>query len=294
MELPDAALPGLYHGANDLAVAMQRRYTRASSLRLVLLVVAAVTGALTFKTGRGADLAGFATAVALVGAIAVEMWLVKEKPEKTWYDGRVLAESAKTLTWRFAMCAVPFPRDLRREDAERGYVDQLALLLKGAAPTVLQAQPGAALNETVRGLRESSLEERRAVYLRDRIADQSAWYAAKSKMNRERATRWKLTLVVTEAAGVVAALLRAIGVIDVDLAGIVAAMAGAGVAWLSLKKYEYLGQSYAYATNELTIVRDRLTLISAEETWAVEVGEAEEVTSREHVLWRATRAAAAR
>jgi hypothetical protein len=258
-----------------------------------VLVAAAMTGAFSFRTGRGTDLAGFATAVALVGAITAETWLVKEKPEKAWYDGRVLAESAKTLTWRFAMCAVPFPRELGRDEAERRFVDQLANLLKGAAPTVIEAHPRTALNETLRGLRASSLEERREVYLRDRITDQREWYAAKSKLNRSRAARWKTILVMTEAAGVVAALLRATGVLDIDLAGIVAAMAGAGVAWLSLKKYEHLGQSYAYATSELAIVQDRLTLIATEEAWAIEIGEAEEVTSREHVMWRATRAAVA-
>ncbi|RSM40770.1 hypothetical protein DMA12_26510, partial [Amycolatopsis balhimycina DSM 5908] len=50
-------------------------------------------------------LAGFATALALVGAIVLEAWLVREKPERAWYDGRVLAEATKTLAWRFAMGA---------------------------------------------------------------------------------------------------------------------------------------------------------------------------------------------
>jgi hypothetical protein len=289
MEFPYAALPGLYHSANDLSVSTQRTFLRVSLLRLVLLVAAAVTGAVSIKSTRGIDVAALLTAVALLGAIGAEGWLIREKPERAWYDGRVLAESVKTLAWRYAMGAIPFPLGLPGHEAELMFVDRLAGLLKGAAPAVLDARPGTALNDTLRGLRNGSLPERRTVYLRDRITEQSGWYAGKSQRSRRTEARWRTALVMIEAAGVTGAVLRATGTVELDVAGIVAAVAGAGVAWLALRKYGYLAQSYAYATNELAIVQDRLILVTDEAGWAAEVAAAEEAITREHLTWRSVR-----
>ncbi|RSM40760.1 DUF4231 domain-containing protein [Amycolatopsis balhimycina DSM 5908] len=289
MEFPEAALPALFHSANDLSVSMQRRFLRISALRLIFLVSAAVAGALTVKTRNGSDLAGFATALALVGAIVLEARLVREKPERAWYDGRVVAEAARTLAWRFGMGAHPFPRTLTTREAEQAFVAQLAEMLKSAPPMVLTARVGPVLDPSLQALRDAELRDRRDVYLRDRLADQAAWYAGKSAGNRKAASRWRTALVLTEAAGVTGALLRAVGAVDLDIAGIVAAVAGAGVAWLAVKKYEQLAQSYAYATNELAIVEGRISLATEEGTWATTVAEAEETISREHLAWRASR-----
>ena len=40
------------------------------------------------------------------GLITVVIQLLKK--EKDWYAGRALAESVKTLSWRFIMCAEPY------------------------------------------------------------------------------------------------------------------------------------------------------------------------------------------
>lgn len=42
------------------------------------------------------------------------------KPEQVWYQARALAESVKTLTWRFAMRAQPFD-DTRAADARADF-----------------------------------------------------------------------------------------------------------------------------------------------------------------------------
>jgi hypothetical protein len=289
MDLPYDALPGLYHGADSSSTGAQRRYLVASRLRLILLIAAAVTGAVSVRLGNNGDFAGVGTAIALVGAIVAEGWLVKERPERSWYDGRALAESAKTLAWRFAVCAPPFPRSLDNVEAERRFVDQLAQLLEDAPSSAIDVGNDPALNDTLRQIRRGTLEERKAVYLRDRIAEQRDWYSNKSQRNRKSALGWQVALVTIEATGVLCAILRAMEVIDVDLAGIVAAMAGAGVAWLSIRQHALLGRTYGRTASLLAIVHDRLSLVRTEERWAVEVADAEEVISREHVMWRASR-----
>ena len=96
-------------------------------------------------------------------------------------------------------------------------------------------------------------------------------------------------LLAIESAGVFAALLRAIGVVRIDLAGIAAAIAAAAVAWLSLKQHESLARAYAYAAIELALATTRLQNVTDEEEWSSEVDNAESAISREHTMWRANR-----
>lgn len=35
-----------------------------------------------------------------IAALLVELWLWPVRPDKAWYDGRAVAESAKTLAWK--------------------------------------------------------------------------------------------------------------------------------------------------------------------------------------------------
>jgi hypothetical protein len=289
MDLPDSALPGLYQAADQASLVAQRRYLFGSRLRLALVVAAAATGAFSWRLGHGLDLAAAGTVVALVGAIAVEVWLLTEKPAQTWYDGRALAESAKTMAWRFAVGGAPIELTMPAADAERQFVSQLANLLRDAPHTSIAPTTAPPISDEMRQLRAADLAIRKESYLRGRILDQNRWYAEKSGWNGRRALSWRIALLTAEVLGVIFALARAFGVISFDLTGVVAALIAAAVAWLAIKQHEGLERAYAYAANELAIVRNRLDGISAEGEWAREVSDAEEAISREHIMWRASR-----
>src|SRR5262249_55792131 len=122
-------------------------------------------------------------------------------------------------------------------------------------------------------------------------ADQQEWYSRKAYWNSSRARLWAIGLVAAELAGVVAALLRGLGALNLDIAGVAAAVVGTGVAWLSLKQHDHLGRAYAFAANELGIVYSNLELVDDEKVWAADVADAEEAISREHTMWRASRSA---
>jgi hypothetical protein len=290
VHLPDSALPGLFHAAERASLAAQHRFLVASRLRLGLLVVAAVAGAVpSGATPTNDEIAGIATVLALVGAILVEVWLQTTRPEQTWYDGRALAESAKTSAWRYAVGGAPFSDTLDVATADRQLTTQLAALLRDAPASAIGPPRGEAITEAMRTLRNGDLELRRSTYLRERIDQQTGWYASKAQQNEVSAGRWRMALLVVETTGVVAALGRATGFVEFDLAGIVAALGAAFVAWLSLKQHESLARAYSYAANELALAAIRLQAVQDEAEWSVEVDNAEEAISREHTMWRASR-----
>lgn len=289
MQLSTAAFPGLYQAADNASLAAQRRYLAATRLRLAFVVIAAATGAISFRLGPSFDLAAAVTTTALVGALAVEVWLLSDRPELTWYDGRALAESVKTLTWRFAVGGAPFELTSERIAAEEQFLGQIAKLLDDAPRTSIHPTTGAALSAEIVALRKSSLAQRKEAYISGRIGEQNDWYAKRSEWNRRRASKWRSVLIIGESIGAVAALLRATGILSVDLAGIFAALVASGIAWVATKQHDSLGRAYAYAANELAIIRGRFECHLSEHRWALEVANAEEAISREHTMWRASR-----
>src|ERR1019366_6091410 len=107
--LSDADLPPLFHSADTSSIAAQTRFIWATRLRLFGLVGAALFGLFTWKSGISpVDWAGVLAASCFVTALVLETYVQQVKPERTWYERRAVAESVKTLSWRYAVGGEPF------------------------------------------------------------------------------------------------------------------------------------------------------------------------------------------
>jgi SMODS and SLOG-associating 2TM effector domain 1 len=61
------------------------------------------------------------------------------------------------------------------------------------------------------------------------------------------------------------------------------------LAWLQIKQYSSLAESYSVAAHELSLIESLLDASYTEDSWAHFVNEAENAISREHTTWRARR-----
>ncbi|MEU5178515.1 DUF4231 domain-containing protein [Streptomyces longwoodensis] len=289
--LGDADLPPLFRTADSASLRGQGLYIRATKLRLGLAVAAAALAATTIKPGETWDLAASLVALGFLATLVLEIWLLGRNPERDWYDGRALAESVKTLSWRYSVAAAPFSRGLTDAEAEQRFVTEVEKLIGDApADSVIVSAP-VQVTPRMQGARSADLVARRSLYLEHRIENQLAWYSSKATSNSKRARGWRLTLIVIEGVGAVAAVLKAGGIVSFDLPGIMAALLGAGSAWFAVRQYEALARAYAFAAKDLSTVHTRLCRIDDEAEWAREAGDAEEAISREHTMWRASRGA---
>jgi hypothetical protein len=280
-------LPVLFKSADQASLRAQDSFLRATRWRLGLAVSAAVFAAVASKVKfDGKPVLAYASAAAFVIALAVEVWLLTDRPEESWYDGRALAESAKTLAWRFAVGGKPFAH--RQPNAEEYLERQLAELLEDAPNTRILPTESAGISEALRDLRKAPLEVRIATYLNARVLDQQQWYARKAMKNEKAGERWKQALIAIEVVGAVAAVLQALEVLDVDLTSIASTFIGVGVAWLAVKQHDQLARAYSFASHELSIARSKLEGKMTESEWSDAVAEAEEAISREHTMWRAS------
>jgi hypothetical protein len=283
--LVDGDLPGLFEAADAASGRGQREYVSGVRWRLVLAVAAAGLGVVPGRV----EAAGVAVAFAVM--VVVELRLRARRPEEVWYDGRAVAESAKSLAWRYSVRGLPFGKGDEGE-VERRFAAELGTLLDDVPTREVGTSVRPPVTERMRVLRGSDLGARKAAYLAGRVDDQREWYARKAAVNETLARRWRLVMLVAEVVGIVAALGRVAGVLNVDLAGVLATIIAAGAAWSGMRQHSTLARAYTFAAEELAIARGRLEAVADEESWAREVNDAEEAVSREHTMWRASRSGA--
>jgi len=288
--MTDADLPALFRAADQSSLRAQRRFLRLTRAQLIGFIVAAAISLASWKRG-GTDLAAIGAAAVFVSAGVLQAESGRTKPERAWYDGRAVAESAKTAAWRYAVGGLPFPLSVAAAQASAELVATLRELPVGLAG--LQLLPdesnGEQITAWMRSRRDEPLETRKRTYESDRIGQQQSWYARKARLNGRAAERWGRVLLVIEAIGTVAAVLRGAGVIHVDLVSVAAAAGAAGTAWLQARQHENLATAYSLASHELSSIRALIPDVDTEGGWAEFVGEAEEAISREHAMWRSSR-----
>jgi hypothetical protein len=284
--MTDADLPGFFHDAERTSRRGQRLTLTWSRIRLISAVVAAVGGALEWDQETAVHPWGLLALVAFSVALVVEILLWTQQPERDWYAGRAVAESIKTLAWRYAVAGAPFSADVAQPRAlfqERvGEVvaqSEQRLPLDSDAPSATAAMTA---------LREAPFEQRRKAYLENRLQEQKRWYTGKAQADRRRAMQWRMALIVGEVLAIVLAGGRAFNVWEVDASGILAAAVASGAAWLATRRHSSQATGYSLAARELVLVQAKL-LDADEGSWAEAVAEAEEAISREHQMWLASR-----
>ncbi len=256
------------------------------------LLAAAFFGLFVWRSAESpVDWAGVLAAVSFGVALLVEIYLLTSTPERTWYEGRAAAESVKTLSWRYMMGAEPFYRAASGTEADQLFLHQLDDVLGVLKELELVADQtnGGQITGQMRAVHAKPLAERKKIYEQNRVGDQQSWYSRSAQWNRDRANRWAMAMLLIEALGIVAAILKSVGTIEGDLLGFAGAMLAAMTAWLQTKQHRTLATAYAITALELASVRSRIKHQASEANWATFVSDAEEAFSREHTLWKATR-----
>jgi hypothetical protein len=280
-------LPGVHDTASEASGRGQKTYLFLTALRLVSLLTAAMAGALGFIS-LGFDLFGVILLVAFFVAAISEISLIVFQPERDWYSGRAIAESTKTLAWRFAAQGKPFGPNLTLDQAEALLRKRISeVLAKGKDRLEIGPEP-AVVTESMRSLRTADLQKRRATYLAYRTNEQREWYSTNAKKNEVRARTWRYVLLSGEILAVVAAALTLGRGIPLDFAGVVAALVASGAAWLATKQHSQITSAYRVAAVELAI-QDGLLESVEDKKWPQAVADAEEAISREHTMWLASR-----
>lgn len=285
--------PGLYRYADSASLKAQRAFLRFHRVYLGSLILGSATGATT-TLGIACLNVGLHTIMALVLAVGLlVLWIMRARQDdKVWFDGRVVAESAKTATWRFMMKVPPFHED---DKAEMVFISQLKEI-REARPHLCrhivaeQDAHGVSITDFMREKRSASLLNRRAFYISDRLADQRSWYAKESKLNANAGDRWFWIVAGLQIVAVVLAVIQAVSKgLGINVVPVITTCAAVFAAWGQMKRHDELSQSYALATQELNELESLSTSQTSIEDFGQFIEQAENSISREHTMWCARR-----
>lgn len=298
LRITDADLPAMHRSASAVSERSQHLYLRLVRWDLIALVGGALLTAVSVTDDAYRSGMATAGALALLLGLGLTLFVRSRDYSKQWYGGRAVAESVKTMAWRYMTRAEPFDQENRTEaesaQVDRLFLEQLRTAMEQSENLAIRLPaPGASakqITELMRRLRGESLEVRRATYLRDRIEEQKCWYHRKAEHNRRREEQLFLTIIVLQVLATAAAIvLILVPSFPLNLSAVLAASAAAALGWLQVKRYQELAQAYSVTATELSLIAEQAPHVTCEAEFSQFVGDAEAAISREHTLWIARR-----
>ena len=135
-------------------------------------------------------------------------------------------------------------------------------------------------------MRANSLEERKQYYLKNRINEQSTWYAKKASYNKSQGKIWFGILIGAQAAAIILILLRIAypewGYLPTEMFVV---GAGGALTWVQVKRFRELTAAYGITAHEIGIIKGEVAFIKTKEGFSNFVKDSENAFSREHTQW---------
>ena len=285
IQMQEDDYPALYNAADAASLKAQSIYFNALRIYLILLVIAAVVAFLWAQHVYGA----ITSAALFLLTLGILVWLKVNKPEDIWYNGRAVAESVKTRTWRWVMKAEPYEKDESEEQAQKELLSDLKAILSQnrSLSEAIEWTPelGEAISPKMIAIRSKSWQERLEIYKSDRIDNQSVWYSKKTQFNRRRSKQWFIASVFLHSLAVLMLLYRIKEPSTHLPIEAVAAAASAVLTWVQAKKHNELHSSFALAAHEIVLIKGESVSIHSDPELSEFVVDSESAFSREHTQW---------
>lgn len=286
--------PALFLATDRASLAAQRRHLLFTGAILLALVSGAGLGALSAVIPSAKT--AFAVASTALVSLSFVLTSIRRalKPEKLWYGGRAVAESAKSMAWRYMTGAEPYFIDPAGGNVDAKFICDLKSLVRGfdqlAVGVSSQYADKPQISPRMREVRASNLAGRKQIYLAQRISDQRRWYGKKARKS-QAAEGWYFVVILVSQALALASGTYMISAPESkwNMVGVFSSLASALVAWLQVRQHEELAQSYAVAALELGFIEEQAEHVTTDQDFSGFVGDAENAISREHTLWIARR-----
>jgi hypothetical protein len=283
----DEDLPGLYQSADGASLRAQSWYFGSLAVYLVLLVCAALVSFLWPTSTQGA----LASAVLFLVTLGILIGLKVKKPDDIWYNGRAVAESVKTRSWRWMMQAEPYQDIENHEITSKLFINDLRSILSQNRSLSHELTSSAGvldpISQKMKAIRSLSLEERLNLYQEQRIKNQADWYAKKSIFNKKRAFQWFCASIALHAIAILMLLYRIREPSASVPVEVIATAAGAVLTWLQAKKHSELNSSYGLTAHEIVLIKGEALSVKTEKELSEFVLNSESAFSREHTQWTA-------
>ncbi len=280
--------PSLFTSSDQYSIKAQRNFNRLNKWTLILLIVS--TTVISFSHENCAI--WISTSLIIISAILSTIMLIV-KFEKGWYEGRAVAESIKTLCWKFMSGAKPFPVTLESKMAQDQLLENFKKVI-GHRKDFFQLigsnfAEEEQLPEELLLIRNMTKDERVFIYKTERLEKQKKWYTDKASENKQWTKISFGIIIITQVLAIVSLILNIKFEFTFSIAPILIIISTSFIAWLQLRRYQELSQSYLITATELSLIKSKINQIETEEEFSEFVDDSETAISREHTLWLARR-----
>lgn len=286
----DRDFPNYYLAGDRVSLRAQSTYTNYVKWDLILMIVASALSVYNYQTENSKTIIYVISGILLLIATILSLVIKNKKYEDIWYRGRALAESCKTLTWRYITCSEYFEYEMDEIIANKRFTDRIKEIknefndLNGDIDARLIALP--IITDEMLRVRRLSISDRKLYYLEHRIDNQINWYANKAEINKSKYEGWFWTVIVSQILALISiGFLVKFPMSNFNLVGLFSTFAASCFSWLQLKKYQENKEAYTTATSELNLIKQEANDIHLESAFSKFVLDSENAMSREHTMW---------
>ncbi len=290
--MKDDDFPNYFLAGNNASLIAQSTYVNYVKWDLILMVCASGLAIYNYQEVDHKTFFYAISGILLLVATILSLVIKNKQYEDTWYRGRALAESCKTLTWRFITCSEYFESNLTTSESHRRFTKRITEIkdefsdLNKELNAKLLALP--IITDQMKLVRALPLSDQKQYYLQHRIDHQIDWYKNKADQNKSKYERWFWAIIVVQILA-----LLSIGFLikfpncSFNFVGLFSTTSACFFSWLQLKKYQENKEAYITATSELNLIKQEAEEINSEETFSKFVLDSENAMSREHTMWLA-------
>ncbi len=286
--------PNLYQASDHASKSSQSNYILIVAIDLVSMILASALAIYNYQCVVAKTYIYVISGLLLLSGFIFTIIIITKKFEDIWYQGRALAESCKTLTWRFITCSELFENSLTIQEAKNKFIERTKEFsqefteLNKVLNTKKLNLP--VISDLMLRVRQLPLADRKEYYIKYRLEDQKTWYSNKAEFNKTKYNFWFGVILTSQALSIVSiSFLISNPQCDWNLVGLFTTIASSAISWLQLKQHQELKQAYTTASQELNFIVALADNVHTENEFSKFVLDSENAISREHTLWLAQR-----
>jgi peptidoglycan/LPS O-acetylase OafA/YrhL len=117
--------PNYFIAGDNASLKAQKTYITYVRWDLILMSFSALLAIYNFNSIETKKWIYIISGIILMGAFIISLVIKNKKYEDIWYRGRALAESVKTLTWRYMTKSEYFEINLDDETAQKRFIERI-------------------------------------------------------------------------------------------------------------------------------------------------------------------------
>lgn len=284
--------PNYFIAGDNASLKAQKTYITYVRWDLILMSFSALLAIYNFNSIETKKWIYIISGIILMGAFIISLVIKNKKYEDIWYRGRALAESVKTLTWRYMTKSEYFEINLDDETAQKRFIERIKEI-KDEFKDIHGSLKAEDLKKDIittkmNQVRNLDLESRKTFYLRNRIENQINWYTSKADTNKTKYENWFWAVIVVQFLAIISIFFLVLyPECNFNFVGLFTTLSACFFSWLQLKKYQENKEAYNTAMSELNLIKTEAQFVNTEDKFAKFVLDSENAMSREHTVWLA-------